>query len=65
MIAAYHKSQLRTLLEHVRAGFSQLDSGEIDEFDMDDLFITTGGPPPNSGSSADRAEVSGSRPRSR
>ena len=38
LIAAYHQSQLRTLLEHVRAGFSQLDSGEIDEFDMDDLI---------------------------
>jgi len=38
LIAAYHQSQLRTLLEHVRAGFAQLDSGEIDEFDMDDLI---------------------------
>jgi hypothetical protein len=26
MIAAYHQSELRTLLEHVRAGFSQLDA---------------------------------------
>jgi hypothetical protein len=38
LIAAYHQSQLRTLLEHVRAGFAQLDSGEIHEFDMDDLI---------------------------
>jgi hypothetical protein len=38
LIAAYHQSQLRTLLEHVRAGFAQLDSGEIDEFDLDDLI---------------------------
>jgi hypothetical protein len=38
LIAAYHRSELRTLLEHVRAGFSQLDSGEIDEFDMDGLI---------------------------
>ena len=38
LIAAYHQTQLRTLLEHVRAGFAQLDSGEIDEFEMDDLI---------------------------
>src|ERR671919_1045676 len=38
LIAAYHQRQLRTLLEYVRAGFAQLDSGEIDEFDMDDLI---------------------------
>jgi hypothetical protein len=38
LIAAYHQRQLRALLEHVRAGFAQLDSGEIDEFDLDDLI---------------------------
>jgi hypothetical protein len=38
LIAAYHQSQLRTLLEHVRAGFAQLESGEINEFDLDDLI---------------------------
>ncbi len=38
LIAAYHQIQLRRLLEHVRAGFAQLDAGEIDEFDMDDLI---------------------------
>jgi hypothetical protein len=38
LTADYHQSQLRTLLEHVRARFAQLDSGEIDEFDMDDLI---------------------------
>ena len=37
-IDAYHQSQLRTLLEHVRAGFNQLDAGEIDEFDLDDVI---------------------------
>jgi hypothetical protein len=35
VIAAYHQTQLRTLLEHVRVGFAQLDSGEIDEFELD------------------------------
>jgi hypothetical protein len=38
LIAAYHQAQLRTLLERVRAGFAQLDAGEIDEFDLDDLI---------------------------
>ena len=38
LIAAYHKEQLRALLERVREGFSQLDSGDIDEFDLDDLI---------------------------
>jgi hypothetical protein len=38
IIAAYHQEQLRALLEHVRDGFSQLDAGEIDEFELDDLI---------------------------
>jgi hypothetical protein len=38
LIAAYHESQLRTLLEHVRTGFTELDAGEIDEFDLDDVI---------------------------
>jgi hypothetical protein len=38
LIAASHQSQLRTLLEYVRAGFAQLDAGEIDELDMDDVI---------------------------
>ena len=38
LIAAYHRAQLRGLLEHVRAGFARLDAGEIDEFDLDDLI---------------------------
>jgi hypothetical protein len=37
MIGAYHKEQLRELLERVRSGFAQLDAGEIDEFELDDL----------------------------
>ena len=35
---AYHRGQLRTRLEHVRAGFNQFDAGEIDEFDLDDVI---------------------------
>ena len=38
IIAAYHQAQLRSLLEHVRAGFGQLDAGEIDEFGLDDVI---------------------------
>lgn len=38
VVAAYHQEQLRTLLEHVREGFDQLDAGEIDEFELDDLI---------------------------
>jgi hypothetical protein len=38
LIAAYHQSELRALLEHVRVGFAQLDAGEIDEFDLDALI---------------------------
>ena len=38
LIAEYHRTQLRVLLEHVRTGFAQLDAAEIDEFDFDDLI---------------------------
>ncbi|MFT3851820.1 MAG: hypothetical protein QM733_03635 [Ilumatobacteraceae bacterium] len=38
VVAEYHQAQLRTLLERVRAGFAQLDAGEIDEFELDDLI---------------------------
>jgi len=38
LIAAYHQEQLRALLDRVRDGFVQLDRGEIDEFDLDDLI---------------------------
>ena len=37
-IAGYHRDQLRGLLEHVRDGFAQLDAGEIDAFELDDLI---------------------------
>jgi hypothetical protein len=38
LIAGYHQEQLRALLERVREGFSELDTGDIDEFDLDDLI---------------------------
>lgn len=38
LIATYHQQQLRALLERVRDGFAQLDAGEIDEFELDDLI---------------------------
>lgn len=38
LVGRYHAEQLRILLEHVREGFQQLDSGEIDEFALDDLI---------------------------
>ena len=38
LIAGYHQTQLRALLEHVRVGFAELDAGEIDEFVLDDLI---------------------------
>jgi hypothetical protein len=37
-VAAYHQEQLRALLEHVREAFSELDAGDIDEFELDDLI---------------------------
>lgn len=38
LIARYHREELRALLGHVREGFARLDSGEIDEFELDDLI---------------------------
>jgi hypothetical protein len=37
-IGAYHEAQLRLLLDRVRDGFSRLDAGEIDAFELDDLI---------------------------
>jgi hypothetical protein len=37
-VAAYHRRELRTLLEHVREGFAELDAGSIDEFELDALI---------------------------
>jgi len=38
LIGAYHDEQLRGLLEHVREGLAQLDRGEIDAFELDDVI---------------------------
>lgn len=38
LIGAYHKEQLRVLLDHVREGLHRLDSGDIDEFELDELI---------------------------
>jgi hypothetical protein len=37
LVSKYHQEQLRDLLEHLREGFGLLDSGEIDEFELDEL----------------------------
>ena len=39
LIGSYHQHQLRRLLEHVRVGLEQLDAGEVDEFELDDLIF--------------------------
>ena len=38
LVARYHRAELRKLLDHVRDGFARLDTGEIDEFEMDQLI---------------------------
>jgi hypothetical protein len=38
VIAGYHEQQLRLLLERVREGFTALDAGEIDPFELDELI---------------------------
>lgn len=38
LVGGYHRTELRRLLDHVRDGFGRLDSGEIDEFELDDLI---------------------------
>jgi hypothetical protein len=38
IVGAYHQEQLGRLLQHVRDGFTRLDAGEIDEFDLDDII---------------------------
>ena len=37
-LGEYHERELRALLERVREGFAQLDAGEIDAFELDDLI---------------------------
>jgi hypothetical protein len=38
LVGRYHQTELRKLLDHVRDGFARLDTGEIDEFDLDQLI---------------------------
>ena len=38
IIGRYHDQQLRLLLDRVRDGFAQLDAGEIDAFELDELI---------------------------
>lgn len=38
IVGEYHEQQLRELLERVRDGFTRLDRGEIDPFELDDLI---------------------------
>ena len=38
VVGAYHRAELRRLLERVRDGFARLDAGEIDEFELDALI---------------------------
>ena len=38
LVAAYHQEELQKLLEHVRRGFEQMDAGEIDAFELDELI---------------------------
>jgi hypothetical protein len=38
LVGRYHQRELRKLLDHVRDGFARLDTGDIDEFDLDQLI---------------------------
>jgi hypothetical protein len=38
LIGRYHEEQLLGLVDHVRPGIAQLDAGEIDAFELDDLI---------------------------
>jgi len=38
VVGRYHREELHKLLDHVRDGFTRLDAGEIDEFDLDQLI---------------------------
>jgi hypothetical protein len=38
LIGEYHSEQLRSLLDRVRDGFKQMDSGEISPFELDDII---------------------------
>lgn len=38
IVVAYHREELRALLQHVREGFAGLDTADVDEFELDDLI---------------------------
>jgi hypothetical protein len=38
LIGEYHEQQLRLLLDRVRDGFAQMDTGDIDPFELDNLI---------------------------
>lgn len=38
VVGKYHEAELAKLVEHVRDGLRQLDAGEIDVFELDDLI---------------------------
>jgi len=37
-LATYHEAKLADLLEHVRAGFTAFDAGQIDAFQLDEVI---------------------------
>lgn len=62
LVGTYHEEQLRQLLEHVRAGFAELDAGRIDVSISTTWSTATSGRPPSYGASAGRRAVSGCAP---
>jgi hypothetical protein len=38
LVGEYHERELSRLLDRIREGFAQLDAGEIDAFDLDELI---------------------------
>jgi len=38
LVGRYHREELHKLLDHVRDGFTRLDAGDIDEFELDQLI---------------------------
>ena len=65
MVGAYHREQLRALLEHVRAGFAQLDATSSMNSSSMTASTATSAPLDSSGASVDPAQASGCRPRPR
>ncbi len=38
LVGNYHQAELTKLLEHVRAGFTEYDAGQIDAFELDEII---------------------------